>query len=200
MTRNPLRHVASLIIAWPLLISASSAWAQSAPIDARAADERPLADERFKRFAAAAVGPSVLVQTIGWAAIAQARDEPVEWGQDAKGYGKRFASLVAQGVVQESVTYGLSEALKVDSTFHKSQKHGFLPRAGDAMMQAVLSRRQNGHRVLSAPLLAGYTAGGMAMLSWYPAGYDYKDGFRYSGLALGLRGAMNLVREFTPLR
>ena len=65
-------------------------------------------------------------------------------GRRRQGFGKRYASLVGQGVIQESVTYALSEALAVDSRFHKSDKHDFLPRAGDALVQAVTSRRANG--------------------------------------------------------
>lgn len=211
MTPNPQNRVAGAIIIWAVLAGASTASAQGTPNDSAAPgaapsaaaqppDLRPPAQERFKRFAAAAAGPVVTVETVGWAAIAQMRDEPVEWGQDAKGYGKRFASLMAQGAVQESVTYGLSEAMKVDSTFHKSRRHGFFPRAGDALMQAVTSRRQDGRRILSAPLLAGYSAGGLAMLSWYPDRYDYHDGLRYAGLAVVMRGGINLVREFIAPR
>ena len=109
----------------------------------------------------------MLLETIGWAAAAQASDTPAEWGGGARGFGKRYASLVGQGVIQESVTYALSEALAVDSRFHKSRKHGFFPRAGDALIQAVTSRRANGHRVVSAPLLAGYAAGGLGMMTWF---------------------------------
>ena len=206
MNRLHSSGIAGLVVAASLLAAIPSAWAQAPPVDGASSNPpqsqeiRPSAQVRFKRFAAAAAGPAVLVETVGWAAIAQVRDTPTEWRQDAKGYGKRFASLMGQGAVQESVTYGLSEALKVDSTFHRSRKHGFFPRAGDAVMQAVASRRQDGRRFVSAPLLAGYTAGGMAMLSWYPDRYDYQDGFRYAGLALAVRGGINLIREFVPSR
>jgi hypothetical protein len=102
---------------------------------------------------------------------------------------------MGQGVIQEGVTYGLSEAMAVDSRFHKSQKHGFLPRAGDALLQAFTSRRANGDRVLSAPLLAGYAAGEIGMMTWYPERYTWKDGVSYGGLALTSRAGINLFRE-----
>ena len=206
MNRHPSAGIAGFVVAASLVAVIPNAWAQAPPIDGASSDPpqsqemRPPAQVRFKRFVAAAAGPAVLVETVGWAAIAQVRDTPTEWRQDAKGYGQRFASLMGQGAVQESVTYGLSEAMKVDSSFHRSRKHGFFPRAGDAMMQAVASRRLDGHRVVSAPLLTGYTAGGMAMLSWYPGHYGYRDGFRYAGLALAVRGGFNLIREFVPSR
>jgi len=98
------------------------------------------------------------------------------------------------------VTYGLSEAMAVDSRFHKSRAHGFVPRAGDAMLQSVTSRRANGSRVASAPLLAGYAAGGVGVMTWYPDGYTWKDGVRYGGLALASRAGINLIREFVLRR
>jgi len=142
----------------------------------------------------------VLLETIAWAAAAQAHHTPAEWGRGATGFGKRYASLVGQSVIQESVTYALSEALSVDSRFHKSRKHGFFPRAGEALVQAVTSRRANGNRVASVPLLAGYTMGGLGMMTWYPRGYTYKDGLGYGCLALASRAGVDLIREFIVRR
>jgi hypothetical protein len=183
------------LIALSLTSAARGALAQEGP--APPSDVvRPAVAERFRNYVSDAAGPVILLQTIVWAAAAQASDTPPEWGGGARGFGKRYASLVGQGVIQESVTYALSEALVVDSHFHKSHKLGFFPRAGDALIQAVTSRRANGHRVVSAPLLAGYAAGGLGMMTWYPDGYTSKDGLRYGGLALASRASVNLIREF----
>jgi hypothetical protein len=183
------------LFALSLTAAAPPARAQEAPAPPSDA-VRPPVRERFRNFVVDAAGPVVLLETIVWAAAAQASDTPAEWGGGARGFGKRYASVAGQGVIQESVTYALSEALVVDSRFHKSDKHGFFPRAGDALIQAVTSRRANGHRVVSAPLLAGYAAGGLGLMTWYPDGYTDKDGLRYGGLALTSRAGVNLVREF----
>ena len=53
---------------------------------------------------------------------------------------------------------------------------------------------------MSAPLLAGYAAGGLGMMAWYPDRYTYRDGLRYSGLALASRAGVNLIREFIMRR
>jgi hypothetical protein len=161
---------------------------------------RPAGSERFRNFLIDSAGPVVLAETIAWAAAAQVSETPAEWGGGAKGFGKRYASLVGQGVIQESVAYGLSEALSLDSRFHKSHKRGFFPRAGEALIQSVTSRRIDGRRVVSAPLLAGYTAGGLGMMAWYPDGYTYKDGLGYGGVALASRAGVNLIREFIMRR
>lgn len=176
------------------LLSAVPARAQEAPDPVVG---RPAAAaERFRNYALDTAGPAILVETIAWAAAAQVAKTPAEWGSGATGFGKRYASLIGQGVIQESVAYGLSEAFAVDSRFHKSAKRGFFPRAGEAVLQAMTSRRADGSRVLSAPLLTGYAAGGLGMMTWYPDGYTYKDGLGYGGLALTSRAGVNLIREF----
>jgi hypothetical protein len=186
----------AVLTALSLICAAPAAIAQE-PAAAHPPDTvRPPAGERFKAFLIDSAGPVVLVETVAWAAAAHATRTPAEWGGGARGFGKRYASLVGQGIIQESVTYGLSEALAVDSRFHKSAKRGFSPRAGDALLQSVTSRRADGGRVMSAPLLAGYAAGGLGMMTWYPPGYTYKDGLRYGALALASRAGVNLIREF----
>lgn len=179
------------------LLPVPAVLAQEPAVVANPADgARPAGAERFKNFLIDSAGPVVLGETIAWAAAAQVRNTPPEWGGGASGFGKRYASLLGQGVIQESVTYALSEALAVDSRFHKSARRGFFPRAGDAVLQSVTSRRGDGRRVVSAPLLAGYAAGGLGMIAWFPDGYTYKDGLGYSGLALASRAGVNLLREF----
>jgi hypothetical protein len=188
--------VAVALVVLTLLCGAGSARAQEAPAPDPVPGRPAAAAERFRNYAFDTAGPAILVETIAWAAAAQVAKTPAEWGSGAKGFGKRYASLFGQGVIQESVAYGLSEAFAVDSRFHKSAKRGFFPRAGEAVLQAMTSRRADGSRVLSAPLLAGYAAGGLGMMTWYPDGYTYKDGLGYGGLALTSRAGVNLIREF----
>ena len=195
----PRTHVTAVVVCLAmvhLLSLCPDASAQTVPAAEPSDEARPSGSQRFRSFVNDAVGPVWLVEAVGWAGLAQANDTPTAWGRGATGFGKRYASLLGQGVIQEGVTYGLSEAMAVDSRFHKSRKHGFLPRAGDALLQSFTSRRANGDRVLSAPLLAGYAAGGIGMMTWFPAGYTYKDGLRYGGLALTSRAGINLIREF----
>jgi hypothetical protein len=186
----------AMLIALSVITTAPRAFAQEGPATDQPEPARPGGAERFRNYLSDAVGPVILIETIGWAAAAQVSDTPPEWGGGARGFGKRYASLVGQGIIQESVAYGLSEALVVDSHFHKSRKQGFFPRAGDALSQAVTSRRASGHRIVSVPLLAGYAIGGLGMMTWYPDRYTYKEGVGYGGLALVSRAAVNLVREF----
>jgi hypothetical protein len=153
--------------------------------------------ERFRRYVKSTVGPLALLRTAASAGIAQANDSPEEWEQGMKGYGKRFASSFGRRAIQQTVTYGLDEALDLDTGFKKSTRTGFFPRFKDALLENVTSRTPSGKRVFSAPRIVGvYTGSVIAAEAWYPERYSYKDGLR-SGTRTLLTGfGFNLIREF----
>lgn len=153
--------------------------------------------ERFRRYVKSTVGPIALLRSAASAGIAQANDSPEEWEQGMKGYGKRFASSLGRRAIQQTVTYGLDEALDLDTGFKKSTRSGFFPRLKDALLENVTSRTRSGKRVFSAPRIVGvYTGSVIAAETWYPERYSYKDGLR-SGTRTLLTGfGINLIREF----
>jgi hypothetical protein len=157
----------------------------------------PTSHERFKRYVKSTIGPLALARTAASAGIAQWRDSPEEWGQGAKGYGRRFASGVGQNAIQQTVTYGLDEAMGLDTGFQRSKREGFFPRFKDALIQNVTSRTKSGDRVISVPRFAGvYTGAIVARETWYPDRYNYKDGLRSGTTSLLTGFGINLVREF----
>jgi hypothetical protein len=154
----------------------------------------PTPRERFNR-------PERLLRSAAAAAISQWNDSPEEWGQGAKGYGKRFASSLGQNAIQQTVTYGLDSALKLDTGFKKSKREGFFPRLKDALAQNVTSRNRSGDRVISIPRFAGvYTGAIIAHETWYPDRYNYKDGIRSGTTTLLISFGINVVREFVMRR
>jgi hypothetical protein len=157
----------------------------------------PTNGERFRRYVKSTVGPFPLARIAASAGIQQASDSPEEWGQGAKGYGKRFASAFGRNAIQQTITYGLDEAFDLDTGFQRSKRSGFGPRFKHALLDNVTSRTRSGNRVLSAPRLIGvYSAGVISHETWYPERYNYKDGLR-SGTTTLLTGfGINLVREF----
>src|SRR6185369_472237 len=157
----------------------------------------PTEHERLRRYVLNLVGPFRLARTAASAGIEQWHDSPEEWGQGMKGYGKRFASGMGQNAIQQTVVYGLDEAMGLDTSFQKSKREGFFPRFKDAVIQNVTSRNKSGNRVVSVPRFAGiYTGAIVARETWYPGRYSYKDGLR-SGTTTFLTGfGINLVREF----
>jgi hypothetical protein len=153
--------------------------------------------ERFRRYVKSTVGPFALARTAASAGIQQANDSPEEWEQGMKGYGKRFASGFGRNAIRQTITYGLDEALDLDTGFQKSTRSGFGPRLKDALLQNITSRTRSGKRVLSAPRFIGvYSGGVIAAEAWYPERYSYKDGLR-SGTTTILTGfGINVIREF----
>ncbi|HEY7785400.1 MAG TPA: hypothetical protein VIB00_11770 [Pyrinomonadaceae bacterium] len=157
----------------------------------------PTAEERKKRYLRSVVGPFAIARVGVSAGLNQLSDSPEEWGQGAEGYGKRFASQFGKNVIRQSVIYGLSEAMKLDTGFQKSKRKGFLPRLSDALVQTVTSRTRSGKRVLSAPIFAGTYAGEIIRYeTWYPSRYSYKDGLRSGTYSFAKSAGLNVVREF----
>ena len=157
----------------------------------------PTPRERFNRYVKSTVGPTRLAWTAASSGINQWTNSPEEWGQGAKGYGRRFASALGENAINQTVTYGLDSAMGLDTGFKRSKREGFFPRLKDALLQNVTSRTRNGNRVISVPRLAGvYTGALVSRQTWYPERYNYKDGLR-SGTKNLLTGfGINLVREF----
>ena len=157
----------------------------------------PSARERFRRYVLSTVGPWRLARTGVSAGIDQWRDQPPEWEQGAKGFGRRYASGLGQNAIQQTVTYGLDEAIGLDSSFQRSKREGFFPRMKDALIQNVTARTRSGKRVISVPRFAGvYTGAIIPTETWYPERYSYKDGLRHGTRTLVAGFGINLVREF----
>lgn len=157
----------------------------------------PTPRERFKRYVKSTVGPTRLAFTAASAGINQGTNHPEEWGQGAKGYGRRYASGLGENAIRQTVIYGLDSAMGLDSGFQRSKREGFFPRMKDALLQSVTSRTRHGHRVISVPRLAGvYTGAIVARETWYPDRYSYKDGLRSGTKSLLTGFGINLVREF----
>lgn len=157
----------------------------------------PTKRERFDRYLKDTVGPFRIARTTISAGLDQWSDTPEEWEQGMKGYGKRFASSFGRNAIQQTVTYGLDEALDQDSRFHRSNREGLFPRVKHAFLETVTSRTKSGKRVLSAPRLAGvYGSAIVATETWYPERYSYKDGLRIGTGTLITGFGINLVREF----
>jgi hypothetical protein len=161
----------------------------------------PTPRERFNRYVKSTVGPERLLRTAASAGISQWNDSPKEWGQGAKGYGKRFASHLSQNAINQTVTYGLDSALKLDTGFQRSKREGFFPRLKDALAQNVTSRNKSGGRVVSVPRFAGVYSGAiLATETWYPDRYSYKDGLRIGTVTLLTGFGINVLREFVIRR
>jgi hypothetical protein len=167
------------------------------PTSAAGAYVFPSGRQRLNRYVWDTLGPLTLIGVGVAAGIDQGQNSPPEWNQGASGYGKRFGSRLGQHAIEQTTSYALSEALRLDTGFEKSQRHGFSARLGDALIQNVTSRTRTGKRIISAPRLAGaYVSGLVPALTWYPSRFSYKDGLREGTYSLAAGFAVNVFREF----
>jgi hypothetical protein len=153
--------------------------------------------QRLNRYVWETFGPLTLIGVGVAAGIDQGQNNPPEWKQGASGYGKRFASRMGQYAIEETTSYALSEAFRLDTGFERSQRQGFSARLKDALIQNVTSRTRTGKRVISAPRLVGACVGGLVpALTWYPSRFSYKDGLREGTYSLAAGFVVNVLREF----
>jgi hypothetical protein len=133
------------------------------------------------------------------AGIRQWTDTPVEWGQGADGYAKRFAHSFGENMVRQTITYGLSSALDEDNRYFRSERTGFGPRTMYAVESTFLARRSDGTRKVSYSRIIGLVATAFISRTWQPPSLRGPSHAMGSlGTAAGTEIGFNVVREFLP--
>lgn len=158
---------------------------------------RPTREQRFKRYASDAFGVPALIGATFGATVSQIGNNPPEWEKSVKGFGKRFASSYATNAIRSTISYGLSEAFKLDNRFEKSGQKNIGKRIKHVLVASYTTRTKTGKRLPDFPYVVGaYSASVIANEAWYPDRYSYKDGLRGGTITLGVRFGINLLREF----
>jgi hypothetical protein len=158
---------------------------------------RPSAKKRFHSYLNGMFGPMTLGKSAAYAGIGTWRNSPEEWGDHWDGFGRRVASGLGTNAIKQTITYGLGEAGKLDSSYYRSKKKDFGSRVKNAVISPVTARDPEGKRVFGYPRIVGiYTANLIARETWYPARYDWKDGMKSATLSLGMSVGYNLIKEF----
>jgi hypothetical protein len=158
---------------------------------------RPDANTRFKRYVNGMVGPVALARQVAGAGIGTWRNSPEEWGGQWEGFGKRLASGFGKNLIKQTVTYGLDEALKLDSHYYRSKRNDAGSKIKNALLSPVTARNRSGKRVLGIPKIVGtYTSSIAATELWFPDRYDWKDGVRNGTVSFAFNAAFNLFKEF----
>ena len=158
---------------------------------------RPDAQKRFTNYLRDLTGPIAWGGIVGGAGLSTALNQPEEWHGTWEGFGKRVASNFGKNVIRSTVTYGLDEAMKIDSHFYLSEDRRTGARFKNALLSSVTARKPNGKRTIGIPKLAGtYGSNLVAYNTWYPNRYDWKDAMWNGTVTLGANAAYNLVREF----
>lgn len=133
------------------------------------------------------------------AGVRQWSDEPPEWQQGMKGYGRRYGTSFARNVLRDSIEYGGGALLGEDPRYEQCRCRGVMPRVTHAAVSAVLSRDREGNQVLAVARLTGMFAASMTSVAWYPERYTVLgDGVRWGTLSVGFKAGFNVFREYWP--
>lgn len=158
---------------------------------------RPDKQERFKKYVHGTIGPMALVGPMLSVTINQIRNKPREWERTPKGFAKRMGDSFGRSVISHTITYGLDEALKLDSHYYRSPKDDFKSKFSNAVISTFTARNEKGKRVPGIPALVGtYSAAIIANETWMPKRYTYKDGLKSGSISIAVKVGYNLLREF----
>jgi hypothetical protein len=131
--------------------------------------------------------------------IDQANGEPPEWGGGMEGYGRRLASRLGTGVVQNSAQSAGCALLGQEPRYIRSSSPQVLSRIGHAFLFSLITYNREGKIRLALPTLASYYAAGMTATLWMPERYTaLGDGVRDGNRQVILAGLVNQFQEFWP--
>lgn len=154
---------------------------------------------RFKDYPRKTFGPEALLFSAMSAGIGQARNAPSAWEQGMAGFGRRYASSMAQRAVSNVIQLPIEAVLGEDSRYVLSQRHGIWPRVGDAIVRSFVIRTSNGTRAPPVGVLAGAFGGGLVSRTWNPDGHDRISQGIVSGVySIGFYVGTNVFHEFWP--
>src|SRR5579864_8572937 len=142
--------------------------------------------------------PFFFVRTAGWAGVSQARDDPSEWHQGAKGYGKRlgagFADAVAGSLISNAI---LPSLLHQDPRYFYQGTGTKKSRALHAMLAPVICKGDNGKWQPNYSQWGGSLIGYSISTAYYPASARTAGHvFQSFGIDMGLHVVGSLAQEF----
>jgi hypothetical protein len=142
-----------------------------------------------------------VARSAGSAAFSHLRNSPHEWGRGPAGFAKRMGSSLASHAVKEGVQIGVSAAHHEDLRYHRSNKHGTLPRMGYALKHTFIvpSTKKRGKNTVALGRISGNMGAGLISRAWMPASAaGIGAGVASGGIGIGADVGMNMAREFWP--
>jgi hypothetical protein len=135
------------------------------------------------------------------AGISQAENSEPGYGQGAEGYGKRYGSAWADGLIENYWTSAiLPSILRQDPRFYQSGRGSFWRRTGYAMSRIAVTRSDSGHSQFnSSEVFGSAIAAGISTYSYHP--HDDKtlrNAGSVWGTQLGYDTLTLVVKEFWP--
>ena len=142
--------------------------------------------------------PVFFVRVAAWAGVQQARDNPDEWRQGAKGYGKRLGAGFADATTGSLISNAILPSLLHQDPRYFYQGTGTKwSRARHAMLAPFVCKGDNGATQPNYSEWGGSLIGYSISTAYYPsssrtAGHVFEN----FGIDMGLHVASSLAQEF----
>jgi len=155
--------------------------------------------ERFRIYRHSVFNSDLLFAPAFGAALAQASNEPPEWGQGASGYGTRLASGYGRLVINRTIRFGVAALDHEDPRFRYSNEAGFWRRFRYASVHYVVAHTDTGKRIPAFSRFAGTYGAAFIANEWYPESRaNTAHAFMRGSTALAAGWGWNVFREFWP--
>jgi hypothetical protein len=145
------------------------------------------------------IQPSSFGKSAFTAALAQWQDQPTEWGQGMKGYGRRYGHRIVNRAVESGIGFGVATALHQDPRYFRNPGAGARSRLWNALSQVVLTRTDGGGKTFSAWRFAGNYGGQFVSNTWRPERQRTVGNTMVRGtISLSFDVGANVFKEFWP--
>jgi hypothetical protein len=157
------------------------------------------AAEKLKIYSVRTIDPSGLAKSAFTAAINHWENDPHEWGQGMKGYGRRYGHRLANRAVENAIGFGVATALKQDPRYFYSSEQGAWPRVKHAVVHSFVTRTDSGGRTFATWRFAGNYGGAFVSNTWRPDRINgVGDALQRGTIAIGFDVGANVFKEFWP--
>ena len=164
------------------------------------AEDTPLtARQRWHDYWTQTAGPGAVASEAVSAGFGQWENSPPEWGQDGRGYGKRFANDLAYNAVRNTLLHGTAALVHEDIRYFGSGKTTLAGRFVYVLESPVTARRASGARSISIAGVTGIVGVSLISRAWSPPSWQGAGNVAISAaLTYAGTAGVNLAREFVP--
>lgn len=161
----------------------------------------PTPEERWRVFWRGVVlSPGAFTRAGISAAAQQQSNTPIDYGQGAAGYSKRFANNFATFTLQDGASNALAAAAGYEVRYIQCKCTGFFPRLGHAILFNLVTYDRRGRKVVNWPNIVGNYAAGMLSSQYTPNSKWSAQGLQAGNNALVFGFGSAVVQEFLPGR
>lgn len=161
----------------------------------------PTPEERWRVFWRGVVlSPGAFTRAGISAAAQQQSNTPIDYGQGAAGYSKRFANNFATFTLQDVASNALAAAAGYEVRYIQCKCTGFFPRLGHAILFNLVTYDRRGRKVVNWPNIVGNYAAGMLSSQYTPNSKWSAQGLQAGNNALVFGFGSAVVQEFLPGR